>query len=99
CSVYIKDSNVSLLQSIAYIRLVDRNLAAQYELRIGTILGDRSNFELRLHLTLQPHIHIIDDVIAYQMPALGQLTARHSNRASRANPHGDSRGQRNARGS
>lgn len=98
-SVYIKDPYVSVLQSIAYVRLIHCNLATQHELRIRTILGDGSDFELRLHFTLEPNIDIIDDMITGQMPALGKLTARHSNRASGGHAHRDRRHDRDGGGS
>lgn len=78
--VDIKHADIALPQSVADIGFIDCNLAAEYELRIGLVLGNGSDLQLRLHLPLQPNINVVDHVLTDQMPALGQLTARHPNR-------------------
>lgn len=99
--VDIKNPNIPLLQAVANVRPVDRNLAAQHQLRIRAILGDGGDFKLRLNLPRQPHVNVVDGVIATQMPPLRQLTARHSHRNPRRGRHhrefSTIRGQRSLR--
>lgn len=80
-SVDIKDTDIALPQSVADIRLVDRNLAAEDELRIGLVLRNGSDLQLWMYLALQPNIHVVDHVFGDQMSALGKLTAGQPNRA------------------
>lgn len=79
-SIDIEDANSSRLKSIANIISIDSNLTAKYKTRIRDVLGDGSNFELRLHLALQPDINIIHNMVANQMAAFWEFTAEH--------PHG-----------
>lgn len=55
-SIDIEDANSSRLKSIANVISIDSYLTAKYKTRIRDVLGDGSNFELRLHLALQPDI-------------------------------------------
>jgi hypothetical protein len=56
------------------------NLAAEDEVWIGLVLGDGSDLQLGLGLPFQPHVDVVDHAVAAQVPALGELTARHPNR-------------------
>lgn len=75
-SIYIKDPDRTKLETIAYIRFVNRNLPAKDETGIGAILSDGSDFKLGLHFALQPDIDVINDVVANQMSSLWELSAR-----------------------
>jgi hypothetical protein len=50
------------------------------EVWIGLVLGDGSDLQLGLGLPFQPHVDVVDHAVAAQVPALGELTARHPKR-------------------
>lgn len=85
--VYIKNPNRPQLQPIANISPVHSNLPPQNQPRIHHILSDRSDLQLRLHLPRQPQVDVIHDVVAHQMPPLGELPAWHPRRQRRRSSH------------
>jgi hypothetical protein len=50
------------------------------EVWIGLVLGDGSDLQLGLGLPFQPHVDVVDHAVVAQVPALGELTARHLKR-------------------
>lgn len=77
CSIDIKDPDGPEFESIAYVRLIHRDLAAEHEAGIRGILGDWSDFKLRLHLTRDPHINVIHSMLSDQVAPLRHLGAEH----------------------
>lgn len=75
-SVNIEHPDVPLFQPITYIRLIHRNLPTQNRVRIRPVLSDGRDLELGLHLTGQPNVDVVHNVLPGQMPPLGELTAR-----------------------
>lgn len=75
-SIDVKNPNRTGLEAVANVRPVHRNLTADEERRIGTVLGDRSDLELRLRFALQPHGDVVDEAVADQVPSPGELPAR-----------------------
>lgn len=75
-SINIKNPDRTELESITYIRFVNRNLMAKNETGIGAVLSDGSDFQLRLHFTLQPDIDVVNHFLAHQMPSPRNLSAR-----------------------
>jgi hypothetical protein len=95
--VDVEDADIALAQTVADIGLVDGNLAAEDEVWIGLVLGDGSDLQLGLGLPFQPHVDVVDHAVAAQVPALGELTARHPNRRRRHQIHDRRRGGRGGR--
>lgn len=71
----VKDTDITQLEAIAYVRSINGNLTAKNEARIGAVLGDGSDLKLRLRFAWQMGIDVVNDAVTDQMASLGKFGA------------------------